>query len=103
MEQLPKERTSGFEPAFPCAGKDYFGPIWVIKPNKKTRFILGQKYYGVVFTCFTTRETPLELAEDLSTDLLITTGLRPPPPPPFNSGTPVIQGPKDHPLLNLAI
>lgn len=70
MEQLPKERTSGFEPAFTWAGKDCLGPIWVIKPNKQTRFTLGQKYYGVVFACFTTRETPLESAEDVSTDVL---------------------------------
>ena len=70
MEQLPKERTSGFEPAFPYARKDYFGTIRVIKPNKQARFTFGQKNQGAVFACFTTRETPLELAEDLSTDVL---------------------------------
>ena len=43
MEQLPKERTSGFEPAFPYARKDYFGTIRVIKPNKQARFTFGQK------------------------------------------------------------
>ena len=78
MEQLHKERTSRFEPAFLCAGKDYFGPIRVIKPNKLTRFTSGQKHYEVVFTCFTTRETPLKLAEDLSTDLHMKRGLKVP-------------------------
>ena len=71
MGQLPNERTAVFNPVFTKTGVDYFGLI-LVKNSKRTRFTSGHnKSYGVVFTCFTTRATHLELAGDLSTDSFI--------------------------------
>ena len=71
MGQLPNERTAVFDPVFTNTGVDYFGPV-LVKNSKRIRFTSGyNKHYGVVLTCLTTRATHLELAGDLSTDLII--------------------------------
>ena len=68
MGDLPKERVKIGEKPFSNTGVDYFGP-YLVKKNRETRSTKAlTKYYGVIFTCLTTRAIHIELAGDLSTD-----------------------------------
>jgi len=65
MAEIPLSRLQvGCRP-FRCTGLDYFGPMEVTVGRKIV------KYYGVIFTCLTTRAIHLELAASLSTDSCI--------------------------------
>ena len=62
MANLPNIRLQPFTPPFYHTACDYFGPYQVkISRNK------CDKYYGIIFTCMTTRAVHLELAVDYST------------------------------------
>ena len=65
MGDLPESRVVPDLPAFSHVGADYFGPIEV----KRGRATV--KRYGVLFTCFTSRATHLEVAYSLDTDSCI--------------------------------
>ena len=65
MGDLPESRVVPDLPAFSYVGADYFGPIEV----KRGRATV--KRYGVLFTCFTSRATHLEVAYSLDTDSCI--------------------------------
>ena len=65
MADLPKVRTTPYEPPFTYTGIDYFGPLYV-KRGRGTA-----KRYGCIFVCMTTRAIHLELAQSLETDAFI--------------------------------
>lgn len=62
---LPEERLRFGEPAFTCAGVDYFGPMTVTIGRRH------EKRWGALFTCLTTRAVHLELVSSLSSSSAI--------------------------------
>ncbi|XP_029055232.2 uncharacterized protein LOC114882514 [Osmia bicornis bicornis] len=65
MGDLPKNRVTQMRP-FETVGVDYCGPFFI--KEKKFRNQKKLKCYVVVFVCFATKATHLELATDLTTE-----------------------------------
>ncbi|XP_043259315.1 uncharacterized protein LOC122401313 [Colletes gigas] len=68
MGNLPKDRVTQTRP-FETTGVDYCGPLFL--KERKHRNVKKTKGYVVVFVCFATRATHLELVTDLTTEACI--------------------------------
>ena len=64
MGELPWDRITPGDPPFTHTGIDHFGPLRVLRPNKKTPVL----FYGTLFTCLVCRAVHLELTANLSAD-----------------------------------
>ena len=64
MAEFPSVRLQIDTPAFSHVGIDYFGPL-MIRQRQAT-----MKRYGCIYTCMTTRAVCLDIAADLSNNML---------------------------------
>ena len=65
MAHLPTERVSIKQQQFIYTGVDYFGLIFVNQ--------VIAKRYGIIFTCLTVQAVHIDLASDLTTDVVLLT------------------------------
>ena len=65
MAHLPTERVSIKQQQFIYTGVDYFGLIFVNQAIAKR--------YGIIFTCLTVQAVHIDLASDLTTDVVLLT------------------------------
>jgi hypothetical protein len=65
MSNLPKDRVTPDEPPFIRVGVDYFSSTFVKQKRSQV------KWYGVIFTCLTSRTVHLEIADQLDTNSYI--------------------------------
>ena len=73
MAHLPTEGVSIKQQQFIYTGVDYFGLIFV-KFSRKTRSNQAiAKRYGIIFTCLTVKAVHIDLASDLTTDVVLLT------------------------------